>query len=926
MVYTKTIIHVYSDSTAFGFEEFMRGTLFLSNYVVTRSTANNPISIKVNITNTDILPSIIVHNMDTGSINPLVYYYEIYNKENDDLVRKLDDFMKGSLPTLVVSTNAYIARSQVNNMAYLQFLQLIGFTQQKYSEAAAVVANSLLNTGTLSQLQNGNGYGVIYIYGNTDYTWDYAKIQSIGKQIWEALDFTKPIIVLSNSYQLKIILSGYLTNTGYNHEPSRIINFNLQIDNNDFIINYLILMKSKNIYSYGDTPFIEFDMNLYKINETNDAIIGRLIVDTVPLYYKTDTRSITLPNILVSTFSIINGIVIDPNGIIYVADTNNNRICKILSDNKITPFYSFTETVKPYGLIMDSTGNLYVSGYQSNLLYKITPAGVKSVFTTQGDTFLKPAGLAFDLNGNIIVADSENNRVCNVDTLGNITVLSTGFSLPQGVAVDSTNTVYVTDTFNHQICSIDNGNIIIIAGGGGSGYIDSSGGGSQFYQPNAITIDSYDNIYVADTFNHVIRKIDTNNIVTTVAGSHIKGNLDGLAYAAKFGYLNGITFDTSGSLYVTDVLDTSGNTFSGIRKLNSTNTAVSTVVGRQIGDTSLVSLPEFLNAPSGISTDLNNNLYFTDTNNHKIYKYGNDGVITLIGGSTQGYLDASGASQAKFNQPTDIVFGPEGYLYVVDSGNNAIRIIRPDGNIYTFINTGLLNPRGITIDESNTLYLTDTGNNRVCNITIGGILTTMVGYSDYTSGFSDGQGNLASFNGPTGIVIDKQSNLYVVDTGNNAIRRITPAGIVTTVAENVYEYNRPNLYSAENLDTIVEAPEPSNLNRPMGITIDLKGYLYITDTGNNRIKKISPKGLQYSIVGTVDSGLIDGYGVFNEIGVNTSPEKLAKFNGPTGIVINHDNIIHVTDTNNSLIRRITSVQSLPTKVFTFPMQEIPARG
>jgi sugar lactone lactonase YvrE len=177
-------------------------------------------------------------------------------------------------------------------------------------------------------------------------------------------------------------------------------------------------------------------------------------------------------------------------------------------------------------------------------------------------------------------------------------------------------------------------------------------------------------------------------------------------------------------------------------------------------------------------------------NNHKIYKYGNDGIVTLIGGSTQGYLDASGASQAKFNQPTDIVFGPEGYLYVVDSGNNAIRIIRPDGNIYTFINTGLLNPQGITIDESNTLYLTDTGNNRVCNITIGGILTTMVGYSDYTSGFSDGQGNLASFNGPTGIVIDKQSNLYVVDTGNNAIRRITPAGIVTTVVENVYEYKQ----------------------------------------------------------------------------------------------------------------------------------------
>ncbi|MDA8931583.1 thrombospondin type 3 repeat-containing protein, partial [Flavobacteriaceae bacterium] len=296
------------------------------------------------------------------------------------------------------------------------------------------------------------------------------------------------------------------------------------------------------------------------------------------------------------------------------------------------------------------------------------------------------------------------------------------------------------------------------------------------------------------------------------------------------------------------------------------------------------------NSPTGITTDASGNIYVADASNHKIRKITPEGVVTTFAGSTQGDVNGTGAA-AQFDYPYYIAIDTSGNLYVTDYNNHKIRKITPEGVVTTFAGstqgdedgTGaaakFYRPTGITLDASGNIYVVDGGNNKIRKITPEGEVSTLAGSAQ---GYEDGTGAAAKFWGPVGITIDTSGNLYVADSRNHRIRKITPLGVVTTFAGRYRSF-------ADGLGTA------AYFKSPTGITIDTSGNLYVVDYQNYRIRKITPEGLVSTIAGST-------------LGIEDGPGAVAKFNYPSGITIDASGNLYVTERHS--IRKMLSGKTL----------------
>jgi len=304
-------------------------------------------------------------------------------------------------------------------------------------------------------------------------------------------------------------------------------------------------------------------------------------------------------------------------------------------------------------------------------------------------------------------------------------------------------------------------------------------------------------------------------VVSTLTGTGGTGTTDGSGLEATFIYPAAIALGQDGSLYITD-----GDVFSKIHKIAADGT-VSTYAGT--GASGLTNGPcasaSFSN-PWGIAVDTTGNLYVADTSNGVIRKIDPMcQVTTLAGGGTVRAADGAGTA-ASFSQPEGLTLDASGNLYVADCGNNKIRKVDPVGNVTTVAN--LSAPAAITVDAVGTLYVVDdTYIYKIAN----GQVTTLAGRG--AEGLIDGPGTYAAFYGLLGITIDANGNLFVADSNNNAVRKVTPDGEVTTIAGGVGG----------------DADGPANtssFNYPWGIAVDPNGVIYVADWGNNKIRKITP--------------------------------------------------------------------------------------
>ncbi len=313
----------------------------------------------------------------------------------------------------------------------------------------------------------------------------------------------------------------------------------------------------------------------------------------------------------------------------------------------------------------------------------------------------------------------------------------------------------------------------ILAGSPGfSGSSDGTGTAAGFGQPYGLAIDSKGNVYVADRKSSTIRMMTPAGVVTTIAGLvDNPGTTDGAKTVAQFNLPSGLAVDGSGNLYVAD---TQNNT---IRKVTSAG-VVSTLAGiaGSSGSTDTASgVKALFNLPYSIAIDSGGNLYVADFGNNTIRKVTSAGVVTTLAGTagSGGSTDGSGTA-ALFNQPASITIDSSGNLYVADSSNSTIRKVTSTGVVSTVAGTATLtgdldgvgqaalfsSPRGITVDSSDNLYVADSGNSTIRKITPAGVVTTLAGIpGDYSE--TPGTGQNALFDVPIGIVVNTTGTLYV---------------------------------------------------------------------------------------------------------------------------------------------------------------------
>ena len=338
----------------------------------------------------------------------------------------------------------------------------------------------------------------------------------------------------------------------------------------------------------------------------------------------------------------------------------------------------------PPGVAVDGAGNVYVADQGNNRIRKITASGVVSTLAGSGTPgnadgtgtsaqFSYPYGVAVDGAGNVYVADQGNNRIRKITASGVVSTLagstsgytdgtgtSAQFNNPYGVAVDGAGNVYVADRYNDRIRKITTSGVVSTLAGSTNGYTDGTGTSAQFYNPFGVAVDGAGNVYVADLYNHRIRKITASGVVSTLAGNGTYGYTDGTGTSAKF------------------------------------------------------------NRPTGIAVDGAGNVYVADLSNHRIRKITTSGVVSTLAGSTYGYTDGTGTS-AKFYYPSGVAVDGAGNVYVADYHNHRIRKItfcsETTETITANVCDSYTSPSGKTWTTSNT-YMDTIANDAGCDSVI----------------------------------------------------------------------------------------------------------------------------------------------------------------------------------------------------------------
>ncbi|MEI7773194.1 MAG: autotransporter-associated beta strand repeat-containing protein, partial [Verrucomicrobiota bacterium] len=324
------------------------------------------------------------------------------------------------------------------------------------------------------------------------------------------------------------------------------------------------------------------------------------------------------------------------------------------------------------------------------------------------------------------------------------------------------------------------------------GYSDGTGSGARFNWPSGVALDGAGNVYVADSSNHVIRKITNSGEVSTFAGMRVSdawgepvgGYSDGIASAARFSWPSGVAVDGLGNLYVAD----RGNHV--IRKISS-NGEVSTFAGAsgQMGYADGIGSAARFNSPGSVALDGAGNLYVADVYNRVIRKITSNGEVSTFAGTPgqDGYADGTG-SNARFAEPKGVAVDGFGNVYVADTNNCVIRKITSSGGVSTLAGARGLSgyadgtggnarfswPSGVAVDGAGNVYVTDMYNQVIRKVTSSGEVSTLAG-SVYQAGYADGGGINARFNSPDGVAVDGSGNLYVADSANQLIRKGVPA-------------------------------------------------------------------------------------------------------------------------------------------------------
>lgn len=606
--------------------------------------------------------------------------------------------------------------------------------------------------------------------------------------------------------------------------------------------------------------------------------------------------------------------IVDPQGIevrnldVYIADSNGNRVRKI---NGTT------------GIITTVAGT-----GQSGFAGDGGPALAAELFG--------PGDVAFDTSGRMYISELTNRRVRRVDLAGNIQTIAgngasgyqgdnvpatqTSLSLPYGIALDANGNLYIADFGNHRVRKVNpQGIISTVAGTGASGYSGDGGPAVQatLSAPSDVWVDG-NNLYIADYLASVVRKVDATGIITTVVGFGLRGfsGDGGPATSATITLPFGITGDAGNHLIVLD----SGNFRA--RRVDASTQVINTIAGNGVnannGDGG-PALSASLYTPVGVAADSAGNIYVSGrastldawSLNHSVRKIDPSGNITLVAGIS--HTGDGGPATTAIVDPFRIRFGKgtqAANLYLADRRNNQIRkvdgatgviTLRAGSGTYGFAGDGsaatnaqFRNPRGVAADAAGNLWIADTDNNRIRKVNTAGIVTTVAGNGVRSYSGDGGSATAAALNAPYSVDLDSAGNLYFADRFNNRIRKVTPQGIISTIAGN------GSVASTGNDGPAAQASVAS----PTDVFVTTDGTIYICEPGTHQVRKITPAGIITRVAGTGSFGFSGDGG----------PALSAQLNQPWTVTVDNVGNVFIGDNSNNRVRRVDAATGIITTV------------
>lgn len=543
------------------------------------------------------------------------------------------------------------------------------------------------------------------------------------------------------------------------------------------------------------------------------------------------------------------------------------------------------------GVAVDGAGNAYISLRNYGIVEKLDAAGTLSRFAGTGTPgFAGDGGLA----------------------------LAAQFSAPTALALDGAGNLYIADTGNRLIRQVaaSSGIVTTVAGGGtqSEGAEGVPATSVSLGQLGGLVADFAGNLYLANGCR--IRKVDVaNGLISTVVGTGLCGFAGdkGAALAARISLPGALALDSAGNLYLTD-----GNR---VRAVDARSGIIGTIAGTGTAGFSGDNGPAAeaaLSSPASIAIDHNFNIIISDTANQRVRRVdGLTGIITTIAGTgAAGFGGDNGpATAAALNLPQSIAFDSSGNLTIADTGNGLIRRVRASNGVISTIAGGggssfsgdsgpaslaqFSGIRGIAVDSSGNLYLADTGNCRVRRIDAArGLVSTVAGSGAIGSacgpfGGDGGPATAATLNAPGDVAVDTHGNLFIADTGNARVRKVDAGtGLITTVAGGGPGGDGGQATLAK-------------LVGPGGLAVDGSGDLFISDTGDNRVRVVSAgTGIITTVAGT---GVAD-------FGGDAGPATAALLNHPSGIAFDSLGNLYVADTGNSRVRKVDKVVGTITTV------------
>ncbi|HEY1496661.1 MAG TPA: hypothetical protein VGF49_19035 [Candidatus Solibacter sp.] len=644
-------------------------------------------------------------------------------------------------------------------------------------------------------------------------------------------------------------------------------------------------------------------------------------------------------------FSDISGVAVDRLGNLYVSDTNNHRVRKVSLGGMVTTIAGTgiagfsgdggpavnAQLNSPYGLALDDFGNLYIADLGNERVRRIGSDGVMATIAGNGQkasspdgagpldtSLLSPRNVAVDGKGNLYIAEFEGHRVRRLSADGKlVTIAGTGIAglggdgfaagkaqvnFPAGLAFDRAGGLYIADSGNSVVRKIySDGTIGTVLGRQGT----------QLFNPLGVAVDGAGTIYVGDASFRVAAYTVTGKWLQYAgSGAPIFWGDGGPAKDAGLTSVNDVAVDVSGALYIADGVR--------VRRVTS-NGMIDSVAGdgyvHSVGD-GATATSAILHQPSAIALDSKGNLYIADTGTQRVREVVPGGVMTTLAGTGvagRDLGDAVPAGIAPLSSPMGLTVDAAGNVVVADSFNhrvvaiNALHVLRPVAGTGTggvsadgtaALSAALRGPKGVCLDRGGTLYIVDTSNHRVLRLLAAGTLQTVAGNGSGGYAGDGGSARFAQLRVPSACVFDGKDNLYIADTGNHSIRKVTASGVISTVAGNGTAGASGDEGAAAN----------ARLASPRGVMVDDNGNLFIGDTGNNRVREVTADGILHTIAGTGPAGFAGDGG----------PAAEAMLDGPAGLFLDGSGALYFADSNNNRIRRLTPDAAVASPVTVAP--------